>query len=725
MPSTYTLNNGIELIGTGEQSSTWGDTANTNLSLIDTALDGQVTVTLASAGTSGSPNALPISDGAASNGRNRLVIFADGADLGADAYVQLTPDDAEKIVYVRNSLSGSRNLILFQGTYNAANDFVLAAGKDAIVKFDGGGTGAVVSAVLEDLALDAATITTISNTTLNTGTANATTVDTTSIEVTNLRAKDGSNAGSIANSTGVVTLASSVLTTTDINGGTIDGTTIGGTTPAAVTGTTGTFSGDLTVDTTTLHVDSANNRVGINTTTPSTKLTVSAASGDGIFVDDSTTTNASPFVKVRGKRGDANVSQSFTGKLLLDGHRTDAAVASGKTLGAVAFGGNHTDGSDANILYSASISGVAEGTFSNSTTMPTALAFYTGSTGRTDATPNVTFGFEAIRIDSSGNVGIGTSSPSELLDVNGDALINGVAVGRGGGNNNSNTALGRLALDSNVSGTSNTAVGNSALQSNTGTANTAVGNGAMLNNTASNNVALGAAAMNANTTGTQNTALGRQALFSNTTSNNNTAVGFQSLYSNTAEKNTAVGHSALQNNTTGTSNVAVGLQAGGAITTGTRNVIVGALSDISAVTGVDQVVVGYNLTGKGDDTAFIGGTAGAYNEKNVTTWETTSDERIKKNITDNNDGLSVLSQIQVRNFEYRTPEEITDLPSHAAIKQEGVQLGVIAQELQQVLPECVSENSTGVLSVNTDPLVWYLINAVKELKAEIETLKGN
>jgi cytoskeletal protein CcmA (bactofilin family) len=44
-------------------------------------------------------------------------------------------------------------------------------------------------------------------------------------------------AGSIADTTGVVTLASSVLTTTDINGGTIDGSIIGGTTAAAITGT--------------------------------------------------------------------------------------------------------------------------------------------------------------------------------------------------------------------------------------------------------------------------------------------------------------------------------------------------------------------------------------------------------------------------------------------------------------------------------------------------------
>ena len=63
-------------------------------------------------------------------------------------------------------------------------------------------------------------------------------VDTTNIEVTNLKAKDGAAAGSIADTTGVVTLNSSVLTTTDINGGTIDGTVIGGATPAAATFTT-------------------------------------------------------------------------------------------------------------------------------------------------------------------------------------------------------------------------------------------------------------------------------------------------------------------------------------------------------------------------------------------------------------------------------------------------------------------------------------------------------
>jgi len=155
MPSTYTLNNGIELVATGEQSGTWGDTTNTNFTLLDTSLDGQVTVTLGATGSSGSPNALPVSDGATSNGRNRLIIFADSGDLGGTAFVQLTPNDAEKIIYVRNNLSGSRSILLFQGTYNASNDYEVPAGTTAVVFFNGAGSGAVAANVFNNAHFDA------------------------------------------------------------------------------------------------------------------------------------------------------------------------------------------------------------------------------------------------------------------------------------------------------------------------------------------------------------------------------------------------------------------------------------------------------------------------------------------------------------------------------------------------------------------------------------------
>ena len=90
---------------------------------------------------------------------------------------------------------------------------------------------------------------TITGTTGNITTVNATTVDTTNIEATNIKAKDGTASATIADSTGVMTVASSVLTTTDINGGTIDGVTIGGASAGAgtftsVTGTSLDMNGD-------------------------------------------------------------------------------------------------------------------------------------------------------------------------------------------------------------------------------------------------------------------------------------------------------------------------------------------------------------------------------------------------------------------------------------------------------------------------------------------------
>ena len=67
------------------------------------------------------------------------------------------------------------------------------------------------------------------------------------LQVTNIKANDGTAAGSIADSTGVFTIASAVLTTADINGGTADNVTIGGTTAAAGSFTTLSATGNITV----------------------------------------------------------------------------------------------------------------------------------------------------------------------------------------------------------------------------------------------------------------------------------------------------------------------------------------------------------------------------------------------------------------------------------------------------------------------------------------------
>jgi hypothetical protein len=96
---------------------------------------------------------------------------------------------------------------------------------------------------VEGGTINATTITTLTSTTVN-----ATTVDTTNLEVTSLKAKDGTTAGTVANTTGVVTLTSLVATTADINGGTVDGTTVGASVPAAGTFTTLSSTGTATLN---------------------------------------------------------------------------------------------------------------------------------------------------------------------------------------------------------------------------------------------------------------------------------------------------------------------------------------------------------------------------------------------------------------------------------------------------------------------------------------------
>jgi len=179
------------------------------------------------------------------------------------------------------------------------------------------------------------------------------------------------------------------------------------------------------------------------------------------------------------------------------------------------------------------------------------------------------------------------------------------------------------------------------------------------------------------------------------------------------------------NITTGNYNVCLGQSTGVGstpLTTGSSNIFIGAAAYPSSATVSNELTIGGG-TGKGTATGFITFSGGIYQGNNSSSWSTTSDQRLKKNIVNNNVGLEKLTQIQVRNFEYRLPEEITELAKEQAIKKQGVQLGVIAQELQQILPECVKTESTGVMTVDSDSLTWYMINAIKELKAEIDNLK--
>jgi hypothetical protein len=384
----------------------------------------------------------------------------------------------------------------------------------------------------------------------------------------------------------------------------------------------------------------------------------------------------------------------------------------------------------------------------------TGAALLVEDSASTDASPFV--------ITTTGSVGIGTSTPAALLDVKGNALINGVTVGTpGSGQNtvvglgalpapmgNGNVAIGTLALNSDTDGEGNTAVGNFALRYNTtGSGNAALGRFALINNTTGvYNVAVGSYAMQENTTGANNTAIGETALNFNTTGSDNTAIGHTAaLLNTTGLKNTAIGKGSLYNNTT-SNNTGVGYNSLNATTTGYDNVGIGDFSLPSNTSGILNTAIGSkagygagtnaNTTGQNNTfigAASVGASATASNvvtlgnssiatlRCQVTTITALSDARDKTNIEAIPAGLDFVNRLSPVAFDWNTRD---------GAKVGIADMGFIAQDLLQVMedtgievPNLVSQENPDRLEAGYGTLIPVLVQAIKELTAQVKQLQ--
>jgi Skp family chaperone for outer membrane proteins len=98
-------------------------------------------------------------------------------------------------------------------------------------------------------------------------------------------------------------------------------------------------------------------------------------------------------------------------------------------------------------------------------------------------------------------------------------------------------------------------------------------------------------------------------------------------------------------------------------------------------------------------------------------WVAFSDERLK-NIKGNfNSGLRAVMQLQPLRYEYRKDNVL-------GIKSEGEHIGFGAKALERIIPEAVTKNAEGYLMVNNDPILWTMLNAIKEQQKEIADLKS-
>jgi hypothetical protein len=109
MSETWTASNGLSKPQTGTDAGTWGLFLNTDLDLLDTAIDGVEYITL-----SGGAYNLNIADGSASNGRYKVVIF--NGTPGGPVAVSITPVNIQKVYWIVNESSQAVTLSNGSGT---------------------------------------------------------------------------------------------------------------------------------------------------------------------------------------------------------------------------------------------------------------------------------------------------------------------------------------------------------------------------------------------------------------------------------------------------------------------------------------------------------------------------------------------------------------------------------------------------------------------------------
>ena len=99
-----------------------------------------------------------------------------------------------------------------------------------------------------------------------------------------------------------------------------------------------------------------------------------------------------------------------------------------------------------------------------------------------------------------------------------------------------------------------------------------------------------------------------------------------------------------------------------------------------------------------------------------------SDRRLKENIIPIPSAIEKVMQINGVYFDWIP---LTDEQRKTIHPNEGHDIGIIAQEIEAVLPEVVTTRETGYKAVKYEKIVALLIEAIKEQQSEIETIKRN
>jgi hypothetical protein len=253
-----------------------------------------------------------------------------------------------------------------------------------------------------------------------------------------------------------------------------------------------------------------------------------------------------------------------------------------------------------------------------------------------------------------------------------------------------------------------------------------------------------------NNIGDFNTFIGNRAGYSNAGGSSNTIIGFRSGYNAYGAYNTLIGAFAGEDNASGVHNILIGFKAGHS-TKGGQNTIIGNYAGVVNLYGDFNTYLGFragysNVDGEGN--VFLGNQSG-YSETGsnklyiensdssapliygefdndfveingdfYVTGNTyfNSDEDLKKEIKSIESSLEKILGLQGVSYKWKNRGK------KASSDKEGSHYGVIAQQVEKVLPEVVKEDDDGIRKVAYMELIPVLIEAVKEQQEAITKL---
>jgi hypothetical protein len=93
-------------------------------------------------------------------------------------------------------------------------------------------------------------------------------------------------------------------------------------------------------------------------------------------------------------------------------------------------------------------------------------------------------------------------------------------------------------------------------------------------------------------------------------------------------------------------------------------------------------------------------------------WAVPSDLRLKDVKSTYQKGLESVMKINPIVYKYKVDNE-KNLPTDKEY------VGLAAQEIEEVIPEAINKDDQGYLTVNNDPIIWTMLNAIKEIAADL------